>query len=149
MAMSVLQLVYISAASKPIDPPQLAELLARARRKNMALGVTGVLVHDGGSFLQVLEGAETVVETLFRVIESDPRHRRVIVLGRQLVAQPAFGNWQMGFVDRAHPELKALPGFKDLSGAAFDPATLTDVKSRAYYLLEAFSVGRFRQFVAD
>lgn len=142
------QLVYISAASSPMPPHQLAELLARARLKNARLGVAGILLHDQGSFLQVLEGAAATVETLFRVIEGDPRHRRVVVLGREPIAKPAFGDWRMGFVDRANAELAALPGFKDLSGARFDAAALTEIKNRAYYLIEAFSVGRLRQFVS-
>jgi hypothetical protein len=146
--MVVQQLAYVSAAAQLMPSHELAELLAHARKKNARLGVTGILLHDAGSFLQVIEGAPATVDALFRTIEADPRHQRVVVLGREPVSRAAFGAWHMGFVDRADPELAALPGFKDLSGAGFDAGSLTEVKNRAHYLIEAFSVGRLRQFVA-
>lgn len=141
------QLVYVSAASRLLPQSELADILAKARRKNATLGVTGILIHDSGSFLQVLEGAEESVEGLFRTIGLDPRHRRVVVLSRRAAAR-SFADWSMGFADHADASLNALPGFKNLVGEAFDPARLTAFKTHAFYIIEAFSVGRLRQHAA-
>lgn len=146
--MGVHQLVYISAADRQLSDAQLADILAKARANNARLSVTGVLVHDAGSFFQVLEGPPGRVEAVFRKIEADPRHRRILVLARRDVARPSFADWSMGFADRAHASLRDLPGFKDLSAGSLDGTQLAAVKSSAFYLLEAFSVGRLRQYVA-
>ena len=42
--------IYASSATRPFSFDQLVELLAVARRNNAALGVTGMLLHDRGSF---------------------------------------------------------------------------------------------------
>lgn len=147
-AMSVHQLVYISAATRQLSQNELSDILKQARVKNAGLGVTGILVHDSGSFLQVLEGKLERVSGVFRSIEADARHRRVVVLARQDVERPSFAEWSMGFADRVDARLSDLPGFRDLTGPAFDPARLAAVKNHAFYVLEAFSVGRLRQFAS-
>jgi len=55
----------------------------------------------------------------------------------------------MGFVDGAEPSLSELPGFKDLSRGAFDAARLVSARTQAFYLLDAFSSGRLRQYVSS
>jgi hypothetical protein len=142
------QLVYISAATEPFSAQGLMEVMTVARKNNHRLGIGGLLVHHSGSFLQVLEGPEEAVELLFRRIEADPRHRRLVVLSRQRVSQPAFSDWSMGLVDRSPAELAAMTGLRDFTGDWFHLAELENAKTRAFYLLEAFSVGRLRQFVA-
>jgi len=145
--MTVHQLVYISAATNEMPASALAELLRKARANNTRAGITGLLIHHSGSFMQVLEGPESSVESLFHRIQADPRHRRVVVLGRESVKRATFPDWSMGLVDRASAQLASLPGFKDFSGREPDYADLAEVKTRASYLVEAFAVGRFRQFV--
>ena len=54
----------------------------------------------------------------------------------------------MGFVDGASSSMNELPGFKDLSHGAFDAARLVTARTQAFYLLDAFSVGRLRQYVS-
>ena len=78
----MLQLIYASAAVKPFTPQDLAELLAKARKKNDALDISGMLLCHAGSFLQVLEGPDDAITALFKIIEKDPRHTTVRVLYR-------------------------------------------------------------------
>ena len=59
------QVVYASAAVEAFSEVQLVQLLARARTNNERLGVTGLLLYDEGSFLQVLEGDAKVIELLY------------------------------------------------------------------------------------
>jgi hypothetical protein len=146
--MALHQLVYVSAAHNLATPDQLGRLLQSARRKNSRLGITGLLIHHSGSFLQVLEGDEAKVEELFDVINADPRHHRIVVLSRAGVASPSFSEWSMGFVDGASSSLGELSGFKDLSRGGFDAARLVSARTQAFYLLDAFSVGRLRQYVS-
>lgn len=91
------QVIYSSAAVEPFSEASLAQLLARARLHNERLGITGLLLYDDGSFLQVLEGDQSVIEQLYETIGRDKRHHRVVALLRRDVAERHFGEWRMGF----------------------------------------------------
>ncbi len=75
---------------------ELLELLRKSRRNNALRGVTGLLLYRNQCFLQVLEGPESVVESLIKTIEADPRHHSIRTLCRE-VGPRQFGTWQMGF----------------------------------------------------
>jgi hypothetical protein len=47
---------------QPFTPRSLTDLLALARITNLRNGVTGMLIHAEGSFLQVLEGPADAVQ---------------------------------------------------------------------------------------
>ncbi len=91
------QLVYASKSRAGLSDSDLVSLLAQARRRNAISGVTGVLLHMGGAFLQVLEGEEATIGQLFEDIRSDPRHGKVRTLLAQPVVRPMFRDWAMGF----------------------------------------------------
>ena len=92
-------MVYVSSAASPLTRPELDDILQTSRRKNAALGVSGALLYAGGNWMQVLEGEQGAVETLFDSISHDPRHRGLLVLirGRQETRQ--FRDWSMAFGD--------------------------------------------------
>jgi hypothetical protein len=95
----VIQLVYASAATRPFSPDDLEVLLEKSRARNRFYDVTGILLYHNGSFLQVLEGPELGVGTIFASIERDPRHRHSKVLVRQSLERPEFGDWAMSFTN--------------------------------------------------
>ncbi|MES2308187.1 MAG: BLUF domain-containing protein [Verrucomicrobiota bacterium] len=47
--MSFIQLVYVSAATKPFSLIELRELLSKARKNNTSVGVTGLLLYHQNS----------------------------------------------------------------------------------------------------
>jgi hypothetical protein len=100
------QLVYASSATCPMTPSALEALLGTARSKNERLGVTGMLLYRDARFVQVLEGPQHTVRTLYDTIRADDRHTAVIPLRERLVDQREFPGWAMGFsdLDRARPE---------------------------------------------
>lgn len=94
-------LTYTSRAKSPdLD---LDELLAKARRKNAAHGVTGLLIARGDNFFQLLEGSRAEVLAIFLKIAVDPRHEDIKVLFEVEVenAVRLFPSWQMGCVTGA------------------------------------------------
>jgi hypothetical protein len=146
-ALPIHQLIYVSASKALMSPAELGGLLLDARAKNKRHGLTGMLVHHEGSFLQVLEGEEAAVERVFAKISRDPRHHRIVILSRAGVPSSAFDDWSMGFVDGGNPSLSNLPGFNDFFRRGFEAARLAETKGRAKELFFAFRDGRFRQFV--
>ena len=137
------QLVYTSAASAPFTDIALRTLLAAARARNSAVDVTGLLLHQAGTFLQVLEGMAEPVEGLYQRIARDPRHQKVLVLNRRELAERNFADWSMGFVD-IRGTANRLPGFRrigDLTGLIGDTVAIEKV-------ISSFRDGRWRNYQA-
>ena len=141
---SLVRLVYTSAATREMGQDELEELLTRARERNAACGVTGMLLYHDGSFLQALEGEREIVDALFERIEEDPRHTQAAVLLRTEVDERVFDSWSMGFF-RAR-DRDDLPGLSDFlrSGLQGDAA---DAPEAAWKLLSGFREGRWRRRV--
>ena len=95
----LLRIVYVSEAAAPCSTHELARILVVARNNNQRDGLTGVVLHHEGSFLQLLEGPAETVRARFADIVEDPRHRKVTVLEIADVAERIFGAWTMGSLD--------------------------------------------------
>ncbi len=93
------QLVYVSAAAQPMTEPELNGILEASRRNNARDGVTGMLLHIDGGFLQVLEGPREIVQHTFGRILLDTRHRGISILVEQNAVGRVFGRWNMGFLE--------------------------------------------------
>ena len=96
---SLYSLVYSSRESAPMSREELLALLAQSRPKNQRRGITGLLVHKAGHFLQVLEGPKDEIESLMEVIARDPRHQDISILTRDVIGERRFGNWSMALAD--------------------------------------------------
>ncbi len=95
--MPIFQLLYVSGASRPMNDEDIDEILAVSRANNAAAGVTGMLLHADGTFIQVLEGEKATVKQLAARISGDSRHRNFMVLVERETDARAFADWQMGF----------------------------------------------------
>jgi hypothetical protein len=144
----MIELIYASAAVRPVPAQDLRSLLARSRENNEAAGLTGLLLHDRGSFLQVLEGEALAVKALFARIVKDPRHERVATLSENPIRERAFDRWSMGFVS-LEAGVRGTPGFSDLLSPAFSVQSFLSNREHAAarQILLAFRDGRFRSFV--
>lgn len=91
------QLCYASSATHDFSRDELLELLTYARKSNAEKGITGLLLFQGGHFLQVLEGEPNEVRGLFKQIAKDERHADIALLFEELVSQAQYPDWSMGF----------------------------------------------------
>ncbi|MGM3151424.1 BLUF domain-containing protein, partial [Escherichia coli] len=57
-------IAYVSQASPDLSPERLDALVEDAARFNKLAGVTGVLLHDGGRFLQYIEGPPDGIDSV-------------------------------------------------------------------------------------
>ncbi|MCB9730629.1 MAG: BLUF domain-containing protein [Deltaproteobacteria bacterium] len=138
----LIHLIYASSAQPDFSPAEVTDVLKRSRGNNAALDVTGMLLYADGSFFQVLEGPEEVVDALFEKICEDPRHGKLVKIIREPIATRAFADWSMGYSKMTRGELGEVPGLNDFFSRgscleALDPG-------RAKRLLEAFASGRWR-----
>ncbi|HEX2671571.1 MAG TPA: BLUF domain-containing protein [Polyangiaceae bacterium] len=137
------QVFYSSAALVPFSDAELTDLLAVSRANNLRLGVTGMLLYHDGSFLQALEGEETIVERLYAKIGRDERHHRVVALIRRTVDARYFDQWQMGFASMKAIPI-SVPGYSEYLRQRGKPLESGNVAAQ---LLAAFRDGRFRSYV--
>jgi hypothetical protein len=74
-------LVYQSQATAPLSDADLQRLIASAQIRNRSEGVTGLMIHDEGRFLQWLEGPSDGLGRVWQSIRNDSRHTAVTLLG--------------------------------------------------------------------
>lgn len=121
------QLFYVSTAAHRMSESDLAELLQEARNFNADHGLTGMLLYLDGVFVQVLEGSQEAVRSLYKKIERDPRHYGPEVYYEGEASAREFPEWTMGFRSLSGLTPAELPGFASLSAwrAAASPASLS------------------------
>lgn len=106
----VFQIVYVSSAVEPMEPAELTALLKRARARNTADNVTGMLLYHDGNFMQLLEGEEKTVRATHQRIKRDPRHTGMITLIQAPAAERLCTDWSMGMKYLSAEDLRATPG---------------------------------------
>lgn len=94
----LVRLIYASRAADA-SAAAIEDIFQQAREHNPASGITGVLCHGGGVFLQAIEGGRSQVSELFGHIQRDPRHRDVELLLYEEIDERRFGGWTMGQVN--------------------------------------------------
>jgi len=95
----MIRLLYISHATREISEAQIQDILRSSRRNNPALGITGVLVHGGGQFMQILEGPEHAVLRLYVKILDDRRNENCRIIHISPANERMFEKWSMGVID--------------------------------------------------
>ncbi|MBC6612906.1 BLUF domain-containing protein [Hymenobacter sp. BT507] len=104
-------LMYQSRATAPMGDAELTQLLTQSRAFNAAHDLTGILLYSQGNIIQLLEGPETNVRTVFSRIVCDARHTGVIKLADGPVGQRLFAQWTMGFRAAAPTDFANLLGY--------------------------------------
>jgi hypothetical protein len=107
---SLFSLIYASDASADFREHQIPELLKSIRPANAKRGITGMLIFNQHSFLQVLEGDAGAVQGLYAHIAADPRHSQVSCLAREPIESRSFSDWYM---DYATVDACDVPAFGD------------------------------------
>lgn len=105
----VASLTYRSEAAIAPSSSALQSLVAAARDRNRSIGVTGMLLYDGGRFLQTLEGPPAAVDQIWSSIQRDPRHGGIEVLSQHIVPARLFSGWDMQLYCRDGGRQKQLP----------------------------------------
>ncbi len=126
----VYQLIYASRAVEGFCEKELMAILHTSRKSNKSAAISGVLIYFQHYFLQVLEGDEEVVTTLFHDhILKDKRHKDVAIFSEGYVDRRSFGNWSMGFFGQHQNEEYSLLGLTDFAhhpASAFFKHKLSD-----------------------
>jgi hypothetical protein len=127
----LVRLMYASRADASVNAEELAAILRKSRQNNPGSGVTGLLCLSGGIFLQVLEGGRSQVSALYNRISADPRHREVVLLAYDEIAERRFAGWSMGVIDLSRLNPALLMKYSET--AVLDPYSLSGRVSMALF----------------
>ena len=107
-ASALRSVVYVSDATSELTLDELEKLLVQARKLNHDNGITGVLLYSGGNIMQCFEGPEAAIPVTYARIRSSRRHRNLVELMNEPVAQRSFDGWDMGLGGSTGSELLDL-----------------------------------------
>lgn len=101
----MVRLVYLSTAASANDKTSktTTNILETARINNMVTGITGALCSSKSHFLQVLEGPDLAVLSLYSDLAKDPRHHSLVLLSLDLASARLFGDWSMAQIEGQRP----------------------------------------------
>ncbi|QIN80232.1 hypothetical protein GBA65_18810 [Rubrobacter marinus] len=131
-------LTYASTATQDLSKADLNELLAQCRKNNADLGVTGMLLYKDGNFMQVLEGEESTVRSLYAKIGGDPRHKGEILLQQGTLEERQFPGWSMGYRDLDSHEASSIPEYSEFLNTPLTGEEFSANPSRSQKLLLSF-----------
>ncbi len=125
----MIRLTYASTALKEWGSEELLKLLNQCRINNGAKNITGILLYANGTFFQVLEGDDATVNSVYKIIEKDSRHKDCTVIDSAKITERAFPYWSMGFEKINPKELGEIPGLNDFFEHDFTPSGLVSHKN--------------------
>ena len=92
--------VYCSRASEGIGDAEVDRLVEFSQRRNVARGITGVLVFGSGIFFQWVEGPPPDVQKLVANLHGDSRHHDIVELERSIDRRERlYPGWEMERVE--------------------------------------------------
>jgi hypothetical protein len=132
-------LIYLSAASHLFSNDELLAILNKSRDNNTSLGVTGILLYHEGSVLQILEGEEQAVDTVFNAIKRDTRHKGIIKMIDCAIAERSFSDWSMGFKIVSDEDWAKLSGYFDLNNSQISFSNASFKNDDVITMIQSFS----------
>lgn len=92
--------VYCSRAAGSVDDAEVGRIVEAAQRRNLARGITGVLVFGGGIFFQWIEGPAAQMHPLIASLHGDSRHHDIVMLSQsEEERERLYLNWDMEKVE--------------------------------------------------
>ena len=135
---SLYRLAYVSQARTNFARVELLEMLNTFRLANRKLDITGILLHKNDEFMQLLEGPQSAVLSLFERIEGDPRHTNVVVVAREAIQARQFSNWSMAFRDLNTLDAITTPGYSEFLNMPFHTISFIRQPNRCQELMLVF-----------
>jgi len=134
----MLSLIYVSTSVKLLSDEELLGILKVSRENNSSKDITGLLLYKGGNFMQVLEGPDEVVTSLYEKIKLDARHKDVAIISKEQISARQFSSWEMAFQNLDNPAVKNEPGYSQFLQDEFTAQVYRENPLRAYIMLLTF-----------
>jgi len=139
LEMSVLfHIAYVSFSFKSLTEKELEELLLDIRNRNKKQNVTGLLLYNDGSFIQVIEGEKETLNHLFEKISKDNRHENIVKLVEEPIEKRAFPDWSMGFEVLNYKQIDHIPGYSKFMNSENPEELIKESTREIMHLLNSF-----------
>ena len=106
---------YKAKARFPMFSVHDLEIMRKALRNNERNGITGYLLREGSTYLNVIEGPKAAVYDLLDRIERDPRIYDFKILSSMRIEERQYPSWSMGYYEGGLPQDDTCP-IKELIG---------------------------------
>ena len=108
----LIELTYVSEPAQNMSFLGLMRILYHSYSNNQSLGITGALIYENNKFGQVIEGPEKDIESLWKKIQKDARHKNVRLIEIRPITERSFSKWTMVFqgneeITKSLPEVSA------------------------------------------
>ena len=133
-----MHIVYVSFSFKDLTEIDLENLLADIRKRNKLQKVTGLLLYNDGTFIQLIEGKTRVIKSLFEKIKNDQRHSNVVLLLDESIKKRAFPDWTMGYYKLNREQSGKIPGYSDFMHSKDSRKLIESTSFEAMKLLNSF-----------
>jgi len=130
----MIQLIYVSTASKKITKDDLQAILLTSILHNSEKNITGLLLYDQGTFCQALEGKAEDIHALFSKILEDDRHTRIIKIFDDEIQTRDFSSWSMNCINLDHYDKKQINGYKDFREAFSNWNFIDPLKAKEVFM---------------
>lgn len=131
-------ILYLSKVSTPLQEAELVRLLEQARANNKRRNITGILVYSDRQFMQLLEGEEADVASLYAKLSQDPRHAGLIKLADKPIGARSFAEWSMAFRLVSPAEFSALAGYLPLAQVHFHATSFSATDASLLQMAKEF-----------
>lgn len=134
----LMQVVYVSFSTRTLSETELEELLFNFRIRNKNRGITGLLLYNDLSYMQVIEGNRDVVYALLEKIKKDSRHTNLVILLEKPIVDRSFPNWSMGHHIKKSSQLPQTSGFSEFMQSNDLTSTRNKDSKEVIFLLKCF-----------
>lgn len=138
----LIQLIYRSRSRFTLSNEALQALGHSWALRNEERRIYGMLLYDGEYFMQVLEGEENTIDTLYAGICADGRHTDIVLLLRDPIPDTHFEQWRVGMLDMR--DSLSLSGSARWAHWCAELGMQSHQEHRAARIVEAFVRGRWR-----
>lgn len=88
-------IVYVSTAVHSPSEQVMNNLLSKAQKRNVELGITGILLYKERTFMQYIEGTVDGLEQIYSIIKADKLHTGIIEMLNEPIHVRQFPEWSM------------------------------------------------------
>ncbi len=112
--------LYVSVADPDVGTDAIKAIVSHSQRRNLADGITGIMLYNGSNFLQLIEGDADVINACYARIQSDPRHSGVVTLRDQPIDEREFPGWAMRYSLVEQPVEKTMDAVRQAGAPRID-----------------------------
>ena len=131
------RLIYTSKAAPHVTDADFRTIAMFSSISNKRQNISGLLLHNKGMIMQVLEGHEDEVKALYSRIERDKRHYNIKIELSAEFENPYFQDWSMGY--RPIESSEQMDAFFELSKANLDKVVLGDAEEGLLEIIGDFA----------